>query len=99
MYGMIGRIKAQPGKRADLAAILLEGTGRMPGCLNYVVAEDMGDPDTLVVTEAWDSKQSHDDSLKLPQVQAAIAKGRPLIAAFDKVAETVPLGGVGLPKA
>lgn len=98
MYGMIGRIKAQPGKRAELAAILLEGTGTMPGCRNYVVAEDLADPDTLVVTEAWDSKQSHDDSLKLPQVQAAIAKGRPLIAGFETLAETRPLGGVGLPR-
>ena len=98
MYGMIARIKAQPGKRAELAAILLEGTGTMPGCLNYVVAEDVADADALVVTEAWDSKQSHDDSLKLPAVQAAIAKGRPLIVGFEKVAETVPLGGVGLPR-
>jgi len=99
MYGMIGRIKAQPGKRAALAAILLEGTGTMPGCLSYIVADDMADPDSLVVTEAWDSKQSHDDSLKLPSVQATIARGRPLIAGFEKIAETVPLGGVGLPKA
>jgi len=98
MYGMIARIKAQPGKRAELAAILLEGTGTMPGCLYYVVAEDVADPDTLVVTEAWDSKQSHDESLKLPAVQAALAKGRPLIAGFEKIAETVPLGGVGLPR-
>jgi len=98
MYGMIGRIKAHPGKRAELAAILLEGTGTMPGCLNYVVAEDLADPDTLVVTEAWDSKQSHDASLKLPQVQAAIAKGRPLIAGFESLAETRPLGGAGLPR-
>ena len=99
MYGMIARIKAQSGKRSELAAILLEGTGIMPGCLNYVVAEDMADPDTLVITEAWDSKQSHENSLKLPAVQAAIAKGRPLIAGFEKIAETVPLGGVGLPRA
>ena len=99
MYGMIARIKAQPGKRAELAAALLEGTGSMPGCLNYVVAEDMADPDTLVVAEVWAGKQSHDDSLKLPAVQAAIAKGRPLIAGFEKIAETVPLGGVGLPRA
>jgi quinol monooxygenase YgiN len=96
MYGMIGRIKAQPGKRDELAAILLEGTGKMPGCLNYVVAEDLADPDTLVVTEAWDSKESHDASLKLPQVQAAIARGRPLIAGFETLAETRPLGGAGL---
>jgi quinol monooxygenase YgiN len=96
MYGMIGRIKAQPGKRADLAAILLEGTGTMPGCLNYVVAEDMADPDTLIVTEAWDSRRSHDASLDLPAVQAAITKARPLIAGFDKIVKTVPLGGIGL---
>jgi len=96
MYGMIGRIKAQPGQRAQLAAILLEGTGSMPGCLSYIVAEDMADPDTLIVTEAWDSKQSHDDSLKLPAVQAAIAKARPLITGFDRIAEMVPLGGLGL---
>jgi quinol monooxygenase YgiN len=68
----------------------------MPGCLSYVVAEDMAGPDALIVTEAWDSKQSHDDSLKLPAVQAAMAKGRPLIAGFDRIAEMVPLGGVGL---
>ena len=71
----------------------------MSGCLSYIVAEDMADSDTLIVTEAWDSKQSHDGSLKLPAVQAAIAKGRPLIAGFEKIAETVLLGGVGLPKA
>lgn len=98
MYGMIARIKAQPGKRAELAAILLESTGTMPGCLNYVVAEDLADTDTLVVTEVWDDKQSHDQSLKLPAVQAAMTRGRPLIAEFDKVAETMPLGGVGLPR-
>ena len=98
MYGMIARIKAQPGKRAELAAILLEGTGEMPGCLSYIVAEDVADTDALWVTEVWDSKQSHEDSLKLPLVQAAIAKGRPLIAGFDKIAETVPIGGVGIPR-
>ena len=45
MYGLVGRIKATAGKRAELAAILLEGTGEMPGCLSYIVAEDMADAD------------------------------------------------------
>ncbi|WP_404338884.1 hypothetical protein AB2M62_07180 [Sphingomonas sp. MMS12-HWE2-04] len=31
-FGMIGKIKAQPGKRAELVAILASGTGAMPGC-------------------------------------------------------------------
>ena len=98
MYGLVGRIKATAGKRAELAAILLGGTGEMPGCLSYIVAEDMADPDALWVTEVWDSKESHAASLQLPMVQAAIAKARPIIAGFDSRAEMVPLGGVGLPR-
>ncbi|AYG95439.1 antibiotic biosynthesis monooxygenase [Brevundimonas naejangsanensis] len=96
MYGLIGRIKAQPGQRDALAAILLEGTAIMPGCFSYVVARDPADADALWVTEVWDSQESHRASLSLPAVQAAIAKGRPLIAGFDSRTETEPLGGVGL---
>ncbi|MCH4269847.1 MAG: antibiotic biosynthesis monooxygenase [Brevundimonas sp.] len=98
MYGLIGEIKAQPGQRDALAAILLEGTAEMPGCLNYVVARDSTDADTLWITEVWDSRDSHSASLQLPAVQAAIAKGRPLIAGFGSRAETEPLGGAGLPR-
>lgn len=96
MYGMLGRMKAQPGKRDDLLALLLESSGGMPGCLSYIVARDAKDPDAIWITEAWDSKEHHDASLKLPQVQAAIAKARPLIAGFDSSAETEPVGGIGL---
>lgn len=96
MYGLIGRMKAQPGQRDALAAILLEGTGAMPGCLSYVVARDPADADALWITEVWDSADSHRASLALPEVQAAIAKGRPLIAGFDSQTETEPLGGIGL---
>lgn len=98
MYGLIGQIKAQPGQRDALAAILLEGTSEMPGCLNYVVARDSTDADALWVTEVWDSRDSHSASLQLPAVQAAIAKGRPLIAGFGSRTETEPLGGAGLPR-
>ncbi|MGW8705485.1 putative quinol monooxygenase [Brevundimonas sp. NPDC055814] len=98
MYGLIGEIKAQPGQRDALAAILLEGTAEMPGCLNYVVARDSTDADALWITEVWDSRDSHSASLQLPAVQAAIAKGRPLIAGFGSRTETEPLGGAGLPR-
>jgi quinol monooxygenase YgiN len=99
MYGLIGRILAQPGKRAELAAILVPGEGGMPGCLSYVVAEDPELPDALWVTEVWESRDAHGASLQLPEVQGAIAKGRPLIAGFDSRAETNVLGGIGLRKA
>jgi quinol monooxygenase YgiN len=98
-YGLIGRIKAQPGRGDELAAILAADAGTMPGCLSYIVAEDVSDRDTLWISEVWSSKDAHAASLKLPQVRAAIAKGRPLIAAFDTVAETKNASGPGLPRA
>jgi quinol monooxygenase YgiN len=96
MYGLIGKISAAAGQRDALAAILLESTRAMPGCLSYVVAADKTDPDALWVTEVWDSAASHQASLGLPEVKAAIAKGRPLIAGFSNHVETTPIGGVGL---
>ena len=96
MYGMIGKITAAPGQRAALARLLLSGSADMPGCLSYVVSEDLKDPNALWVAEAWDSKESHGASLKLPAVQEAIAKARPLIAGFDTAAELKPIGGIGL---
>ena len=96
MYGLIGKMVATPGRRDALAAIILGGTDAMPGCLSYVVAKDPRDGDALWITEVWDSHASHKASLSLPSVQAAIAKGRPLIASFSNRTETVPIGGHGI---
>src|SRR6185436_3893154 len=96
MYGLISKITAVAGQRAALAKILIDSTGRMPGCLSYVVAADSGEPNALWVTEAWESQASHQASLQLPALQAAIAKGRPLIAGFSNRTETAPIGGHGL---
>lgn len=96
MFGLIGRMRAQPGRRDELVSILLEGTGGMPGCLSYVVARDPGDADAIWITEVWVDEASHKASLSLPGVQAAIARGRPLIAGFDSQHRTEPAGGVGL---
>ena len=99
MYGLIGSMIAVEGKRDDLVKILLEGVSGMPGCLSYIVAKDPKDANGIWITEVWDSKESHAASLKLPSVQAAIAKGKPLIAKFGSYNETEPIGGHGLAKA
>ena len=96
MHGLIGKMRAAPGNRDALIAILLEGTSGMPGCLSYVVARDPADADAIWITEVWDSAESHRASLQLPQVRAAIARGRPLIAGIDSSVETEPVGGIGL---
>jgi len=99
MYGLIGKMLAQPGQRDALSAILLEGTGAMPGCLSYIIAQDPTDPDALWITEVWDSRESHAASLQLPAVQAAITRARPILAGFGERYETTPVGGHGLVQA
>jgi quinol monooxygenase YgiN len=96
MYGLIGKMTAQPGQRDALAAILVEGVAGMPGCLSYVVAKDPQQDELIWITEVWDSQEAHAASLSLPSVRDAIARGRPLIAGMERVAETVPVGGSGL---
>jgi quinol monooxygenase YgiN len=91
MYGLIGKIMATDGQRAALAEILHDGTTEMPGCLSYVVALDPSDDNALWITEVWDNQASHQASLKLPAVRAAIDKGRPMIAGFGERIETVPV--------
>lgn len=96
MHGLIGKMIALPDKRDELAAILLDGVGGMPGCLSYVVALDPKDANALWITEVWTDAAAHAASLKLPSVRAAIAKGRPLIAGFGESFTTTPIGGHGL---
>jgi quinol monooxygenase YgiN len=96
MYGLIGKITAVSGQREALIAILLEGTRDLPGCLSYIIACDTADEDAIWITEVWDSQASHQASLSLPPVQAAIAQGKPLIAAFGERFVTEPVGGLGL---
>ena len=96
MYGLIGKMVATEGHRDALISILLEGTGAMPGCLSYVIARDSTDANAVWITEVWDSADSHRASLKLPAVQQAISRGKPLIAGFGERFETNPVGGHGL---
>ena len=96
MYGLISKVQAVSGERETLIAILLEGSGGMPGCLSYVVARDPAVPDAIWITEVWEDQASHEASLSLPSVQEAIAKGGPLIAAFLERTVTEPVGGHGL---
>ena len=72
MYGLIGKMRTQPGQRDALIAILLAGTGGMPGCLSYVVAKDPADADGIWITEVWDSEESHQASLTLPNMPLMI---------------------------
>jgi quinol monooxygenase YgiN len=99
MWGMIAKITVVSGKRSALAEILSRNSKTMPGCLSYIVAEDSADENVIWVSEAWQDLASHDNSLTLPSVQEAIRDAKPLVAGFEKVAITHPVGGVTPPSA
>jgi quinol monooxygenase YgiN len=94
--GEIGKLIVVPGKRDELIANILEGISNMPGCLSYIGAKDASNDDAVWISEVWDSKASHDSSLSLPSVKAAIAQNIPLIARFGDSIVTLPVGGHGL---
>ncbi len=96
MYGLIGRIQTVPGGREELISILLSAANGLGGCLSYVIARDAEDPDGIWITEVWATRSHHEASLAQPSVQAAIARGRPLIASFTHRWVTEPSGGHGL---
>ena len=96
MYGLIGKMTAVSGQRDALIALMLAGVEAMPGCLSYVVAHDLSDPDAIWITEVWDNAASHQVSLSLPAVQQVIAAARPLIADVGDAVVTTPVGGHGL---
>lgn len=98
MFGLIGEMKAKPGQREALISILLEGINDMPGCLSYVVARDPASETSIWITEVWDSKASHEGSLKLPAVRDAISRAMPLIEGFGQSITTEPVGGAALPR-
>jgi len=97
MHGLIAKVTAVSGKREELIKILKEGTRSMPGCRSYILAKDAVDENAIWVTEIWDTAASHDASLTLPAVKDSIAQAKPLIAGFERVAVTNPVGGVGFP--
>lgn len=96
MYGLIGKMRVEPGERDALVAILTEGVDGMPGCLSYIVAKDPADDESLWITEVWENEASHEASLQLPAVRDAIARARPIIAGFEPGTVTEPVDGHGL---
>jgi len=100
-FGLYGKIVTQPGGRDALVAILLEAAATMPdvpGCELYIINVAATEPDAIWVTEVWTTQADHAASLTRADVQALIARGRPLIAGGERI-EVIPLGGKGLPAA
>lgn len=80
-YANVGSLGVQPGRREEVVAILTRPNPDLAraGCLLYEVGTHQDAPDTVFVSELWESDQAHRDSLQLPSVQGAIAEAMPLL--------------------
>jgi quinol monooxygenase YgiN len=78
-----------------MISLLRASAENMSGCLTYLIAEDVSDPNVLWVTEVWDTQASHEASLALPAVKTAMVSAKSLVARFENVAVTVPIVDVG----
>jgi len=100
MYLLHGKLTARPGQTEMLAGILMEASklvAAVKGCRLYVIGRDAADTESVYVTEIWDSKEDHDNSLKAAGVKELIVKAMPLLdGPPSKGQELEILGGAGI---
>lgn len=97
-YGYLGTMRTRPGLRDEVVRTLVDGADALTeaGCRLYVVSVSHDDPDCIWVNEVWGSKEQHDASLRLPEVQAAIAETRPKLTGEFTSTELRVVGGLGV---
>ena len=98
MYGLFGKFIAVEGERDNLASILLEASILLKenaDCIHYVVGKSEDENDVWV-SEVWNSKEAHDNSLSHENIRSLIMTGRPLIHGMLGGTEYDVLGGKGL---
>lgn len=97
-YGYTVKFTALPGKRDELAAILLESAKQLEGnadCIHYLISIP-DKPDDIWITETWKTKEAHDAALEPAEAKLLIQQARPFIADVSKQHSTIILGGKGL---
>ncbi len=99
-YLLHGKLTAKTGHRDELAAILIEASklvSTAKGCNLYVIGKEKNDINAVYVTEIWDSKEDHDNSLKAEGVRELIMKAMPILDGQpQKGQELELLGGSGI---
>jgi len=81
-YGLHGSLKATEGNGDELENVLIEASqlvSKLKGCRLYAVSRDLDNDDLVWVTEIWDTRADHANSLKDANVLALIGRAMPLI--------------------
>ncbi len=97
-YGLTGKFTTTSENRDRLIDILSSAADLMEtaeGCQQYIVHKDANDTTATWVTEMWESKEAHDQSLSIEGVGDLIGSARPLITGISQI-ELIPMHGKGL---
>src|SRR4051812_12612205 len=96
-YFLYTKFTAKAVFAEELVTILLEASklvSTAKGCHLFVIGKDNNDKDSVWVTEIWDSKEDHDNSLKVEGVRELISKAIPMFAEQpQKIKELEIVGG------
>ena len=93
-FGLCGTFIAADGQRDELVRVLLDAADALEAdrdCVQYTVG--VAGEDEVGVFELWESEEAHSASLQRPEIQAVIARGRPLIAGVGGQIRIVVEGG------
>lgn len=85
-FGMQAILTAVPNEGNALAKIMLEAASTVApvkGCERYIVQQSLTDDTKILITEVWASQEDHQASLSNEQVQALIARAKPIIATME----------------
>ena len=100
MYLLQGKLDATEGNAGQLSQILIEASklvSTAKGCKLYIVGKDDKENNSVYVTEIWESKEDHDNSLNVEGVKELIMKAMPLLNGQpQKGQELNILGGFGI---
>jgi quinol monooxygenase YgiN len=82
-FGLHKQLKALPGKENELISILNQASETVTNefnCLLYMVSQSEDDPESVWITEVWNSRVEHDVSLMNPKIRGLISQAIPLLA-------------------
>ncbi len=101
MYLLQGKLTAKSGLQKQLSEILIEASHLLAtaaGCKLYLISNDQNHTnEDVYVTEIWNSKEDHDNSLKITGVRELIALAIPILEEMpQKGQEFKILGGHGI---
>lgn len=80
---VIARLRAQPGKEADLKQVLVglvEPTREEAGCIGYTLLENLEDPREFTFVEQWQSESALEAHFATDHIASALREFPGLLA-------------------